>query len=437
MRELPEESALTGMEVAIIGMVGRFPGAPDVERFWRNLCDGVDSLTTLSDAELRAAGADPALLRLPGYVKAARLMDGHEQFDAAFFGFSPREAEIIDPQQRVFLECAWEALEDAGYDPERLTRRVAVYAGSRMGGYLRNVYASPGVLETASDLQIQVANDKDYLATRVSYKLNLGGPSVTVQTACSTALVALHFGCGALLAGECDLALAGGVGIRIPETGYPYVPGDVNSPDGRVRAFDARAQGTMFGSGMGILVLKRLEDALADGDTIRAVVKGSAISNDGSRKVGFTAPGIDGQTRVVRAALLAAEIHPETIGYVEAHGTGTPVGDPIEVAALTRAFRESTDRKGFCALGSVKTNIGHLGAAAGAASLIKTVLALEHRLIPASLNFAEPNPDIDFAGSPFFVNTELREWSAAAGGGPRRAGVSAFGMGGTNAHVIV
>jgi phthiocerol/phenolphthiocerol synthesis type-I polyketide synthase E len=436
MSEVREPSALTGMEVAIIGMVGRFPGAGDVEEFWRNLRDGVDSLTPLDDAELLAAGADPALLRLPGYVKAARLMAGHDLFDAGFFGFSPREAELIDPQQRVFLECAWEALEDAGYDPEQVSRRTGVYAGSRMGGYLRNLYSSPAVLASASDLQIQVANDKDYLATRVSYKLNLGGPSVTVQTACSTALVALHFGCGALLAGECDLALAGGVGIRIPETGYPYVPGDVNSPDGRVRAFDARAQGTMFGSGMGIVVLKRLADAMADGDAIRAVVKGSAVSNDGSRKVGFTAPGVDGQTRVVRAALLAAEVDPETVTYVEAHGTGTPVGDPIEVAALTRAFRESTARKGFCALGSVKTNIGHLGAAAGAASLIKTVLALERRQIPASLHFSTPNPDIDFAGSPFFVNTELRPWTAE-GGGPRRAGVSAFGMGGTNAHVIL
>jgi acyl transferase domain-containing protein len=428
-------SSLTGLEVAIIGMVGRFPGAADIERFWRNLCDGVDSLTPLSDAELIAGGADPALLRSPGYVKAARLLESHDQFDAGFFGFSPREAEIIDPQQRVFLECAWEALEDAGYNPEQLSRRVGVYAGSRMGGYLRNVYSSPAVLASTSDLQIQVANDKDYLATRVSYKLNLGGPSVTVQTACSTALVALHFACGALLAGECDLALAGGVGIRIPENGYPYVPGDVNSPDGRVRAFDAKAQGTMFGSGMGIVTLKRLADALADGDRIRAVVKGSAITNDGSRKVGFTAPGVDGQTRVVRAALLAAEVEPDTVTYVEAHGTGTPVGDPIEVAALSRAFSEGTDRRGFCALGSVKTNIGHLGAAAGAASLIKTVLALEHRQIPASLHFSTPNPDIDFAGSPFFVNTELRDWPAGAG--PRRAGVSAFGMGGTNAHVIL
>ena len=435
MSEPQQSSPLTGMEVAIIGMVGRFPGAADVEQFWRNLCDGVDSLTPLSDAEIIAGGVDPAQVRMPGYVKWARPMVGHDMFDAGFFGLNPREAEIIDPQHRVFLECAWEALEDAGYNVEQLSRRVGVYGGARMNGYLRNVFSSPAVLASTSDLQIQVANDKDFLATRVSYKLNLGGPSVSVQTACSTALVAVHFACGALLAGECDMALAGAVGVRVPENGYPYVPGDVNSPDGRVRAFDAKAQGTMFSSGMGIVVLKRLEDALADGDRIRAVIKGSAVSNDGARKVGFTAPGADGQTRVVRAALLAAEVDPDSIGYVEAHGTGTPVGDPIEIAALTRAFRESTQRRGFCALGSVKTNIGHLGVAAGSGSLAKAVLALEHRQIPASLNFSEPNPDIDFAASPFFVNTELRDWPA--GDGPRRAGVSAFGMGGTNAHVIL
>jgi len=433
--EPQQSSSLTGMEVAIVGMVGRFPGAADVEQFWRNLCDGVESLTPLSDAEILAGGVDPALLRQPGYVKVARPMEGHELFDAGFFGLNPREAEIIDPQHRVFLECAWEALEDAGYNVDQLSRRVGVYGGARMNGYLRNVFSSPAVLASTSDLQVQVANDKDFLATRVSYKLNLGGPSVSVQTACSTALVAVHFACGALLAGECDMALAGAVGVRVPENGYPYVPGDVNSPDGRVRAFDAKAQGTMFSSGMGIVVLKRLEDALADGDRIRAVIKGSAVSNDGARKVGFTAPGADGQTRVIRAALLAAEVDPDTIGYVEAHGTGTPVGDPIEVAALTRAFRESTQRRGFCALGSVKTNIGHLGVAAGSGSLAKAVLALEHGQIPASLNFSESNPDIDFAASPFFVNTELRDWPAD--GGPRRAGVSAFGMGGTNAHVIL
>jgi acyl transferase domain-containing protein/aryl carrier-like protein len=423
------------MEVAIVGMAGRFPGARDVEEFWRNLRDGVESITTFTDEELIARGADPSVVRQPQYVKAAFEIDGHDRFDAAFFGISPREAELIEPQQRLFLECAWQALESAGYDPERLPRRVGIYAGSRFNGYLVNVYSNPAIVSTVSDLQIQVANDKDYLATRLSYKLNLGGPSLTVQTACSTALVAIHLAGQALLNGECDVALAGGVGIRIPEVGYLYAEGEVNSPDGHIRAFDAKARGTIFGSGLGIVVLKRLEDAQADGDSIRALILGSAVTNDGSLKVGFTAPGVDGQARVVRAAQLAAEVESETISYIEAHGTGTPIGDPIEIAALTRVFRESTNRSGFCAIGSVKTNIGHLGAAAGVAGVIKTALALERRTIPPSLFFEEPNPQIDFAGSPFYVNTGLSEWKR--NGGPRRAGVSAFGMGGTNAHVIL
>jgi acyl transferase domain-containing protein len=423
------------MEIAIVGMAGQFPGAAGIEDFWRNLRDGVESLTDLEDEELIARGANPALIAQPQYVKRARVMAGYDRFDAAFFAVSPREAELIDPQQRKFLECAWQALEDAGYDPDRAPRRVGVFAGARMNGYMANVYTNAGIAATVGDLQIQIANDKDYLATRVSYKLDLGGPSVTVQTACSTALVAIHLAGQALLSGECDMALAGGVGVRVPEIGYLYAEGDVNSPDGRVRAFDAGAQGTMFGSGMGVVVLKRLEDALADGDHVRALVKGSAVTNDGSQKVGFTAPGLDGQARVVRAAQLVAEVEPETITYVEAHGTGTPMGDPIEIAALTRAFRESTDRRGFCAVGSVKTNIGHLGAAAGIASVIKTVLALEHKTIPASLHFAAPNPEIDFAASPFYVNATTREWPRGAT--PRRAGVSAFGMGGTNAHLIL
>jgi acyl transferase domain-containing protein len=432
----PETATSTGLEIAIVGMAGRFPGARNVLEFWRNLRDGVESLTVFTDEELTARGVAPALLSQPGYVKSGRVIDGFDRFDAAFFGVSPREAELIDPQQRLFLECAWEALEDAGYDPDRVPRRVGVYAGSRMNGYLFNVYSNPAIVGTVGDLQIQVANDKDYLATRVSYKLNLGGPSLTVQTACSTALVAIHLAAQALFSGECDMALAGGVGVRVPELGYLFAEGDVNSPDGHVRSFDAGARGTVFGSGLGIVVLKRLEDALAAGDNIRAVVKGSAITNDGALKVGFTAPGIDGQARVVRAAQLAAEVAPETITYIEAHGTGTPVGDPIEIAALTRAFRESTDENGFCAVGSVKTNIGHLGAAAGIASVIKTVLAMEQRLLPPSLFFEQPNPQIDFAASPFYVNDRLSEWQARDGS-PRRAGVSAFGMGGTNAHVIL
>jgi len=422
-----------GLEIAIVGMAGRFPGAESVEEFWRNLRDGVESRTVLSDEEL--ASVPPKMRKSPGYVKVARTIKDVALFDAAFFGVNPREADVMDPQHRLFLESSWAALEDAGYDPERYPGGVGVYAGSRMNFYLMNVYSDQALVRAVGDLTAQISNEKDYLATRVSYKLNLGGPSVSVQSACSTALVAIHMACQGLLGGECDMALAGGVSVRVPEVGYPYLEGDINSPDGHVRAFDAKAQGTIFGTGLGVVVLKRLADALADGDTIHAVIKGSAVSNDGSQKVGFTAPGVDGQYRVIRAALTAADVEPDTLSYVEAHGTGTPVGDPIEVTALTKVFREKTQERQFCALGSVKTNIGHLGAAAGVASLIKAVLALKHRMIPPSLLFETPNPQIDFESSPFFVNTRLREWEA--NGAPRRAGVSAFGMGGTNAHVIL
>ncbi len=423
----------SGMEIAVIGMAGRFPGAGSIDELWRNLCRGVESLAPLGAAEL--GRVPPALRRSPHFVPVAGTVADCDLFDAAFFGVNPREAELIDPQHRLFLECCWHAFEHAGHDPERYRGVVGVYAGCRLNAYLWHIYSNPDLAQAAGGLAPQVANEKDYLATRVSYKLDLGGPSVTVQSACSTSLVAVHLACQGLLSGECDMALAGGVALRIPEVGYVAASGDVNSPDGHVRAFDAKAGGTVFASGMGVVVLKRLADALADGDTVHAVVRGSAVTNDGAQKVGFTAPGIDGQVRVVRAALTVAEVEPDEISYVEAHGTGTPVGDPIEVAALTRVFRERTSARGFCALGTVKTNVGHLGAAAGVTGLIKTVMALEHREIPPSLWFESPNPQIDFAASPFFVNTRLRPW--AAGGAPRRAGVSAFGMGGTNAHVIV
>ncbi|HYO13133.1 MAG TPA: amino acid adenylation domain-containing protein [Thermoanaerobaculia bacterium] len=419
-----------GLEIAIIGMAGRFPGADGIEQFWRNLRDGVESLTYLDAEDV------PADLRgQPGHVPVARMIPDYDLFDAGFFSVNPREAEILDPQQRVFLECCWEALEDAGYDPGRVPGPVGVYAGSRLNFYLMNVYSRPDLVRSMGDLVVQMGNEKDYLATRVSYKLNLGGPSVTVQSACSTALVAVHLACQGLLSGECDMALAGGVSIRIPELGYVASEGGVSSPDGHIRPFDAKAGGTVFGSGLGAVVLRRLSDAVADGDTIHAVILGSAVTNDGIQKVGFTAPGMDGQVRVLRNAYTVADVDPGTLSYVEAHGTGTPVGDPIEVSALTRVFREHTEERGFCALGSVKANIGHLGAAAGIASLIKATLAMERREIPPSILFDEPNPQIDFASSPFFVNTELRPWES--NGRPRRAGVSAYGMGGTNAHVVL
>jgi acyl transferase domain-containing protein len=426
----------TGLEVAVIGMACRVPGAANVREFWRNLREGVESITFLTREELEATGESPAVLDLPNYVPVGRLLDDVESFDAPFFGCSPREAELLDPQQRLLLECAWAALESAGYDSESYPGLVGVYAGAKMNGYLWNLYSNPAILQSVGDIQVQIGNEKDYVATRVSYKLGLGGPSVTVQSACSTSLVAIHFACQGLLAGECDMALAGGIAIRVPHrTGHVFREGEILSPDGHCRAFDAKAQGTIFGNGMGMVVLKRLEDALADGDLVRAVIKGSAMNNDGALKVGYTAPGVDGQMRVVRAAQLTARVEPESITYVEAHGTGTLLGDPIEVKALTQAFRARTEKRGFCALGSVKTNIGHLGTAAGVAGFIKTVLALEHRALPPSLLYEEPNPQIDFAASPFYVNTRFAPWETD--GSPRRAGVSAFGIGGTNAHVIV
>ncbi|UFP97056.1 SDR family oxidoreductase [Gloeobacter morelensis MG652769] len=426
-----------GLEIAIIGMAGRFPGAADIEAFWGNLCAGAESIRTLEAQELEAAGVDPALLANPDYVRARGVLEGADLFDAGFFDFSPREAEITDPQQRLFLECAWEALEDAGCIPGVYRGAVGVYAGAGLGTYLLHLHANRQALAGVDPFQVFIGNDKDFLATRVSYKLNLEGPSLAVQTACSTSLVAVHLACQGLLSGECDAAIAGGVAVRWPqEMGALYREGGIVSPDGRCRAFDAAARGTVGGNGVGAVVLKRLEDALAEGDPIRAVIKGSAINNDGAAKVSYTAPRIDGQQQVIRAALRMAEVEAETITYVEAHGTGTPLGDPIEIAALAEAFGAAhRDRRCSCALGSVKTNIGHLDAAAGIAGLIKTVLALQHRQIPPSLHFEQPNPQIDFAGNCFYVNTALAPW--LSDGLPRRAGVSSFGIGGTNAHVIL
>ena len=427
----------SGLEIAIVGMSGRFPGAQSIEQFWGNLRDGVESVSFFSDDEMLAAGVDPALIENPSFVKAAAVLDGVELFDANFFSYSPREAEIIDPQQRLFLECAWHALEDAGYNPEARKGAIGVYAGAGISSYLmHNLHSNRQLVASVGGFETIVGNDKDFLATRVSYKLGLGGPSVTVQSACSTSLVAVHMACQSLLSGECQMALAGGVSIRVPQkTGYVYREGGVFSPDGHCRAFDAGAQGMISGSGAGVVVLKRLEDALSDGDQIYAVIKGSAVNNDGSVKAGYTAPSIEGQAKVIRAAHLMAEAGAETIGYVEAHGTGTPIGDPIEVAALTQAFRASTDKTNFCAIGSVKTNIGHADTAAGVAGLIKATLSLYHKQIPPSLNFEKPNPRIDFETSPFFVTTRLTKWPA--GDSLRRAGVSSFGLGGTNAHLVL
>ncbi|HKV12529.1 MAG TPA: type I polyketide synthase, partial [Thermoanaerobaculia bacterium] len=400
-----------------------------------NLRDGVESIRRLAEPELLAAGVGPDLLRRPDYVRAAPVLDGVDLFDAAFFGFNPREAEALDPQQRLFLECAWECLEAAGYDPARYTGRIGVFAGSRWPSYAWNLFTNPEVVESLDGLSVQTSLDKDYLATRAAYHLDLRGPSLSVQTACSTSLVAVHLARQAILSGDCEMALVGGVSVQVPqEAGYLFREGSILSPDGHCRAFDARGRGTLFGSGVGAVLLKPLSEALRDGDRVRAVLKGSAINNDGVAKVGYTAPGVEGQAAVIAAAQEAAGVSPDTITYVEAHGTATPLGDPIEIAALTRAFRAGTARRGFCAVGSLKTNLGHLDAAAGIAGLLKTALALEHRQIPPSLHFEEPNPAIDFASSPFYVNARLADWEAD---GPRRAGVSSFGIGGANAHAIL
>ncbi|HID99164.1 MAG TPA: SDR family NAD(P)-dependent oxidoreductase [Thiotrichaceae bacterium] len=429
MTELP---LINDSDIAIIGMSGRFPGATTLDYFWQNIRDGVESITFFSDEELIAAGIESATLQQPNYVKAGTVLSNIDLFDAAFFDFSPREAELTDPQHRIFLECAWESLENAGYALQNGDNVIGVYAGVSMNTYLlNNLYPNRDAFTDTYSLLI--GNDKDFLPTRVSYKLNLKGPSVNVQTACSTSLVAVSLACDSLLNGHCDMALAGGVSIRVPhKSGYLYQEGMILSPDGHCRAFDANAQGTVGGNGVGIVVLKRLEEAIADGDSIQAIIKGSATNNDGALKVGYTAPSVSGQASVISEAQAIAGIEPETISYIETHGTGTELGDPIEMAALTKVFGQL---KNQCAIGSLKTNIGHTDAAAGVAGLIKTVLALKHQVLPPSLHFEQPNPQIDFANSPFYVNTTLSEWKT--NGTPRRAGVSSFGIGGTNAHVIL
>jgi amino acid adenylation domain-containing protein len=423
--------------IAIIGMAGRFPRARDLQELWHNLRDGIDCISDFADGELEVP-VPPEVLRDPRFVKARGVLDGVDLFDAAFFDIPPRQAELMDPQHRLFLETAWQALEDAGYDPQRYPGSIGVFGGVTLSSYfLRHLQTNPDLLQALGSYQVALGTDRDYLTTLVSYKLGLRGPSLDVQTACSTSLVATVLACQSLLGYHCDMALAGGVSIKVPQkSGYLYQPGGLDSSDGRCRAFDARADGSVYGSGVGVAVLKRLEDALADGDAIHAVILGGAINNDGAARVGFTAPGVEGQAEVIANAQALAGVDPETIGYVECHGTGTALGDPIEVAALTRAFRSGgARRRGFCAIGSVKTNIGHCSAAAGIAGLLKATLALRHRQIPPSLHFEKPNPAIDFAASPFRVGDRLAGWEAD--GHPRRAGVSSFGLGGTNAHVVL
>jgi amino acid adenylation domain-containing protein len=423
-------------DVAIVGMNGRFPGASSVRAFWKNLCDGVESITYFEPHELDQSVPD-SVKEDPAYVRARGILDGVEMFDPGFFGIPPKEAEVMDPQQRLFLEAAWEVLEEAGYVADDYPGLIGVFGGMYNATYFQNHVATrPDLVEKVGAFQTMVSNEKDYVATRVAHKLNLTGPAVSVHTACSTSLVAVVEAFHSLRTGQCDMALAGGASLTCPpRSGYLYQDGAMLSPDGHTRPFSADAQGTVFSDGVSMLLLKRLADAKADGDTVYGVLKGAAINNDGAVKASFTAPSVDGQASVIATAQAMAGVDPRSIGYVEAHGTATPLGDPIEIEALTQAFRARTSDVGFCAVGSLKSNVGHLVIAAGGAGLIKTALALTHGKIPPSLHFAGPNPKIDFAGSPFFVNTTLRDWPAGAT--PRRAGVSSFGVGGTNAHVVV
>lgn len=425
-------SGENGLEIAVIGMAARFPGADNLDQYWRNLRDGVESIAFFTDEELLQEGLDPALVSNPSYVKAKGILNGIDQFDAAFFGYSPREAQLMDPQLRLFHECAWEALESAGYNPDAYPGLIGVYAGATPN--LEWVSRFARGLGGTERFSAMLLNDREFFSTQLSYKLNLRGPSISMQTACSTSLVNIALAAQGLLAGACDIALAGGATVSVPhKQGYLYEDGMILSPDGHCRAFDEQAAGTVFGDGVGVVILKRLRDAIADGDIIHAVIKGFGLNNDGMRKVGFTAPSTKGQAEVIRAAHLMAGVEPESITYVEAHGTGTNMGDPIEIEALKEAFR--TGETGFCRIGSVKTNVGHLNSAAGAAGFIKTVLAMKARQIPPSLHFERENPKIDFANSPFVVNTDLTPWES--GRYPLRSGVSSFGIGGTNAHVVL
>lgn len=433
-----ESTEQTAPAIAIIGMAGRFPGADNVNEFWQNLKSGTDSITHFTEDEMVDDGVDIARLRTKdNHVRAGGVLKDGDKMDAGFFGIYPKAAALMDPQGRVMLECAWHAMEDAGYEPNSYPGLIGVYAGQSLNTYFtENLLPNKYLVEGVDEFQTLVDNEPDSLPTRVSYKLNLKGPSVSVGTACSTSLVAVFQACQSLLTYQCDMALAGGVSVRVPQSrGHLFQEGGIRSSDGVCRPFDARAEGMVSGNGVGLVVLKRLDEAVEDGDSIYAVVRGIAVNNDGSDKVSFAAPSINGQTEVISMAMAQAGVNPDDISYVEAHGTATPLGDPIEMAGLTNAFRAGTDRKGYCAITSVKSNVGHLDAAAGITSLIKAALALHHKTLPPTIHFDTPNPNLDLENSPFYILDELREWETD--GRPRIAGVSSFGVGGTNAHAIL
>ncbi len=432
-----EQDAISETDIAIVGMAGRFPGAPDVDALWERVASGDDCLVDLDRDRLIAAGLPAAVVDDDHYVARTGLLDGVDRFDPAFFGIGARDAAVMDPQHRVFLECVWEAIESAALVPERFDGAIGVFAGCGMNTYLiNNLITNPRLIDQMGWFLLRhTSNDKDFLPTFVSYKLDLRGPSISVQTACSTSLVAMHLAAQSLLSFECDMAVAGGSTIEVPHgVGYTFQEGEILSPDGRCRAFDATSNGTVLTSGAGAVVMRRLTDALDDGDPILAVMKASAVNNDGARKVSYLAPSVDGHADVIKEALAVSGLSARDIGLIDAHGTGTPVGDPIEFAALTEAFRDSTDDVGFCRLTSTKPNIGHLDTAAGVASVIKVIQALRHRMLPPLANFVEPSPLLDLTDSPFSLSGEAVPWP---GGTPRRAGVSSLGVGGTNAHVIL
>jgi len=433
-----ENSHEENYDIAIIGMAGRFPGASDLDKFWRNLRSGVDSIGHFTEEELLDSGFPLEVIRHPDFVGAKGVLDDADMFDAAFFGISPREAELMDPQHRLLMECAWEALEDAGYDSEKFDGRISVFTSTGLNTYLPfNICSHPGLALKVGGFHLSICNDKDFVATRIAYAMNLKGVGVNISTACSSSLVSLHFACQNLLTHQSDMALVGAVTVHFPQkVGHIYEAGAAYSPDGRCRPFDATPSGLIDGNGVATVVLKRLDDARADGDTIYAVVKGTAVNNDGREKVGYTAPSIEGQTAVICEALEIAGVDPDTISYVEAHGTATPLGDPIEVEGLTHAFRKSTQRTGYCGLGSVKSNIGHVDTAAGLAGLMKVVLGMRHGQLAPSLHFQLPNPKLRLEESPFYVVGQLKEWPRGENH-PRRAGISSFGVGGTNAHAII
>lgn len=423
-------------KIAIIGMAGRFPEAPDVEQLWQNLVQGRESIRKLDRKRVEEAGIDMALLDKDNYVDAFGWLEDIDMFDAGFFAMSPRETEIRDPQHRLLLETSYLALENAGYSPDKFSGDIALFSGIGSSGYLyKNLMPRQDLLETLGGHSLVISNEKDYASTFVSYKLNITGASININTSCSSSLVSVHYGMQNLLNFESDIVLAGGSAINSDQDiGYHYTEGGIHPPDGHIRPFDEKALGTIGGSGAGIVVMKRLEDAIADGDHIHGILLASVVNNDGANKVGYTAPSINGQSRVIREALNLAQLDASEISYVETHGTGTALGDPIEVQALTDAYRQSTGRQQYCAIGSLKSNIGHLGAASGVSGLIKVLMAMKHKQIPASINFAKPNPEIDFESSPFFVNSKLTPWSAPS---PLHAGVSSFGIGGTNVHIVV